>query len=72
MCVAKKKKAKSKKPPVWYQYKARHKAHTGTDNWLLFFVYSGPRLQHVEAPRLGVQSELQLLVYATATATPDP
>jgi len=26
----------------------------------------------MEAPRLGVKSELQLLAYATATATPDP
>ena len=26
----------------------------------------------MEFPRLGVESELQLLAYATATATPDP
>ena len=26
---------------------------------------------HTEVPRLGVKSELQLLAYATATATPD-
>ena len=26
----------------------------------------------MEVPRLGVQSELQLLAYATATAMPDP
>ena len=27
--------------------------------------------QHMEVPRLGVESELQLLAYATATAMPD-
>ena len=32
----------------------------------------GPHLQHMEVPRLRVESELQLLVYATATAPPDP
>ena len=29
-------------------------------------------MQHMEVPRLGVQSELKPLVYTTATATPDP
>ena len=28
--------------------------------------------EHIEVPRLGVKSELQLLAYATATATQDP
>ena len=28
--------------------------------------------RHMEVPRLGLQSELQLLVYTTATATQDP
>ena len=37
-----------------------------------FFCFLGPHLQPVEVPRLGVQSELQLPVYTTATATPDP
>ena len=36
------------------------------------FVFLGPRLQHMEGPRLGVKSELQLQAYATATATWDP
>ena len=36
---------------------------------LSFFL--GPHQQHMEVPRLGVQSELQLLTYTTATATPD-
>ena len=29
-------------------------------------------MRHMEMPRLGVESELQLPVYATATATQDP
>ena len=32
------------------------------------FAFLGPHLQHVEVPWLGVESELQLLAYATATA----
>ena len=31
----------------------------------------GLHLQHMEVPRLGVQVELQLPAYTTATATPD-
>ena len=31
----------------------------------------GRHVQHVEAPSLGVKSELQLLAYSTATATRD-
>ena len=38
--------------------------------FLLFFL--GPYLQHMEVPRLGVELELQLPVYTTATATLDP
>ena len=32
----------------------------------------GPHLQHMEVPGLGVELELQLLAYATASATPEP
>ena len=39
---------------------------------LLFFFFLGPYPWHVEVPRLEVKSELQLLAYATATATRDP
>uniref|UniRef100_A0A8D1N3X5 Uncharacterized protein n=1 Tax=Sus scrofa TaxID=9823 RepID=A0A8D1N3X5_PIG len=35
------------------------------------FIFLGPRLQHMEVPRLGVKSELQLPVCTTATATQD-
>ena len=38
----------------------------------LFFVFLGLHLKHMEVPRLGIQSELQLPVYATATAMQDP
>ena len=40
--------------------------------WFYLFIALGPHLQHVEVPRLRVKSELQLLVYTTATATWDP
>ena len=33
------------------------------------FCFLGPHPWHLEVPRLGVESELQLLVYATATVT---
>ena len=38
--------------------------------YFIFFIL-GPHLWHMEVPRLGVKSELQLLAYTTATATPD-
>ena len=38
--------------------------------FLIFFL--GPHLRHMEVPRLGVDSELQLPTYTTATATSDP
>ena len=37
-----------------------------------FVLFLGPQLQHMEVPRLGLKSELQLLTYTTATAMPDP
>ena len=37
-----------------------------------FFFFLGPPLQHMEAARLGVALELQLLVHTTATAMQDP
>ena len=40
--------------------------------FVCFFVcFTGPFLWHVEVPRLGVQSELQLPAFTTATAMPD-
>ena len=39
---------------------------------VFFFVFLGLHLRHMEVPGLGIESELQLLAYTTATATPDP
>ena len=39
--------------------------------FFFFFCFLGPHPWHVEVPRLGVSSELQLPAYTTATATPD-
>ena len=43
-------------------------------NFVIFFFFSflGPHPWHLEIPRRGVEAELQLLVYTTATAMPDP
>ena len=38
---------------------------------ILFFVFLGPYPWHMEVPRLGVESELQLPTYTTATAMQD-
>ena len=35
------------------------------------FLFIGPHPQHMQVPRLGVKSELQLLAYTRATATQD-
>ena len=39
--------------------------------FFFFFFFSGPHLQYMEIPKLGLKSELQLLAYATATVTWD-
>ena len=36
------------------------------------FFFFQLHMQHIEVPRLGVESELQLLAYTTVTAAPDP
>ena len=38
---------------------------------IFFLFFLGLHLQHMEVPRLGVKSELQLPAYSTATAMPD-
>ena len=40
--------------------------------FVYLFCFLGLHLKHMEVPRLGVQSELQLPAYTTATATQDP
>ena len=37
--------------------------------FFFFFFYLGLHLQHMEVPRLGVESEIQLPAYTTAIAT---
>ena len=37
----------------------------------IFFFFLGPHPWHMEVPGLGVESELQLLIYTTVTAMPD-
>ena len=39
--------------------------------FFVFLPFLGPLLWHMEVPRLGVESELYPLAYATATATRD-
>ena len=38
----------------------------------IYFCCLGPHPEHMEVPRLGVESALQLPAYATATALQDP
>ena len=38
----------------------------------VYFCFSGPHPRHMEVARLGVESELYLPAYTTATAMPDP
>ena len=38
-------------------------------DYFFFFCFLGPQLPHMDVPRLGVESELQLPAYITATAT---
>ena len=39
---------------------------------LIYFLFSWLHLRHMEVPGPEVESELQLLAYTTALATPDP
>ena len=39
---------------------------------IVLFIFLGLHLRHMKVPRLGVESELQLPAYASATTTPDP
>ena len=40
--------------------------------YFILFCFLGPQPRHMEVPRLGGESEPQLLAYMTATATRDP
>ena len=48
------------------------KYYVFSSSHFLFVCFLGLHPRHMEVSRLGVQSELQLLAYATATATLDP
>ena len=41
-------------------------------SYFIYFCFLGPHSRHKEVPRLGGESELSLLAYATATAIQDP
>ena len=47
------------------------RSHQRFQHFFFFCLFRG-HLWHMEVPRLGVESELQLPAYATATATQDP
>ena len=49
-----------------------HFENHGLEKSMDFFFFLGLHSRHIEVPRLGVKLELQLPVYTTATATPDP
>ena len=40
-------------------------------SFFFFFCFLGPHLQHMQVPRLGAESELQMPAYDTATETQD-
>ena len=56
---------------VWGYIKSRIADH-GLSIFLAGGAFLGLHLQHMEVPRLGPESELQLPAYATATARQDP
>ena len=63
---------------VWIKYTSgTYQNSSTTVAWILnclgtlFFFFLGLHLRHMEVPRLGVQSELQLLAYITTTEMPD-
>ena len=54
--------------PSWIVF---HCATTGTPTLFFFFFFLGPHPWHMEVPKLGVESELQLPACGIATAMPD-
>ena len=52
-------------------YPFRRQESASTNPKLPMFCFLEPYLRHMEVPRLGVESELQLPAYTTATATQD-
>ena len=63
------------KPKTWVQNIALYlviQVFLGVFLFLFLFYFLRPHLWHMEIPRLGAESELQLLAYTTATALPNP
>ena len=60
-------------PPVQNIFELPPKKFSSLTLTMYFYLFIlGPHPQHVEVPRLGVETELRLPAYATASATPDP
>ena len=55
----------------WRVFPAQSQAPHCSPPILFLSFFSGSRLQHMEVPRLGAESELQPLAYTTATPTQD-
>ena len=51
---------------------ARGNSNSALSSHKVVVLFLGPHLGHMEVPEIGVESELQLLAYTTAIATPDP
>ena len=51
-----------KLPSVWgsieWMLERQRSVHQGCQYFILFFVFLGPHLWHMEVPRLGIESEL--------------
>ena len=58
--------------PILFKYIGFFCLHCCLFVVVVVFCLSGPHLQHMEVPKLGVKSELQLPAYTTVTATLDP
>ena len=56
------------KEPFYFEFYMNFYVKQPNKFFFFFFVFLGPHLWHMEVPRLGVKSELQLLTYAIATA----
>ena len=57
---------------VSFSVRSRAVTTTTLKEKFFFLSFLGLHPQHMELPRLGVESELQLPAYTTVTATPDP
>ena len=55
-----------------FHWNTKHSIIKGFFFFFFFFSFLGLHLQHMEVPRLGVNLELQLPAYITATAMQDP